>query len=162
LKSRLINSDENSILYNLRGSSLHIERTKALTQVICPGDFRVAWSFFCTGDVFILYVKFEKKPIIFTSLPLKHHLINSNANLFLYNLRGSSLHMKRPKALTQGTCPGGFGMARSFSGDLLFLYIKCIHFREKDHYFEQKPFDQFKCKFDFLQLERVFLAHEKA
>jgi hypothetical protein len=36
---------------------------------------------------------------------------------------GSSLNMKKLKALTQGTCPGDFRMARSFSGDLLFLYI---------------------------------------
>jgi hypothetical protein len=81
------------------------------------------------------YVNFGEK-IMFTSLPFKNHLTNSVANLILYNLRGSPLHMKRPKVLIQGTCPGDFRMARSFSGDLLFLYIKCINFREKYHYFE--------------------------
>jgi hypothetical protein len=72
-----------------------MKRHKALTQVRCPGYFRVAWSFFCTGDLFFLYVNFEKK----------HH----------------------------------------------------IHERTI-----QKPLDQLRCKFDFVQLERVFFANEKA
>jgi hypothetical protein len=63
--------------------------------------------------------------------------------------------MKRLKALTQGTCPGYFRMALSF----------LCKFRGKIHVHEptiQKPFDQFRCKFDFVQLEMVFFAHEKA
>jgi hypothetical protein len=77
---------------------------------------------FCNGDLFFLYVNFGKN-IIFTSLPFKNHLMNSVANSILYNLIGSSLHMIRLKALTQGTCPGDFRMAGSLSSDLLFLYI---------------------------------------
>jgi hypothetical protein len=70
--------------------------------------------------------------------------------------------MKRPKALTQGTCPGDVRMARSFSSKMLFLYI---NLGEKHQFYEptvQKPFDQFRWKFDFVQLERVLFAHEKA
>jgi hypothetical protein len=59
---------------------------------------------FCTTDLFFLYVNCVKN-IIFTSLPFKNHLINSVANLILYNLRGSSLRMIRLKVLTQETCP---------------------------------------------------------
>jgi hypothetical protein len=70
--------------------------------------------------------------------------------------------MIRLKALTQGTCPGDFRLARSLSSDLLFLYINF----GKNHQFNeptvQKPFDKFQCKFDFVQLEKVFFAHEKA
>jgi len=53
-------------------------------------------------------------------------------------------------------------MARSLASDLLFLYK---NFGKKHQFYEltvQKPFDQFQCKFDFVQLERVFFAHEKA
>jgi hypothetical protein len=63
--------------------------------------------------------------------------------------------MKRLKALTQGTCLGGFRMAWPF----------LCKFLEKNHFHEptiQKPFDQFRCKFEFVQLERVFFAHKKA
>jgi hypothetical protein len=80
----------------------------------------------------------------------------------LYNLRGSSLHMIRLIALTQGTCPGDFRMARLLSSDLLFLYI---NFGKKHQLYEstfQKSFDRFRCKFEFVQLERVFIAHETA
>jgi hypothetical protein len=45
-KNQLTNSVANLILYNSGDSSLHVLSFKALTQVICPGDFRVAWSFF--------------------------------------------------------------------------------------------------------------------
>jgi hypothetical protein len=70
--------------------------------------------------------------------------------------------MIRLKALTQETCPGDFRMARSFSSGLLFLYI---NFGKKHELYEptvQKPIDQFQCKFEFVQLERVFFAHENA
>jgi hypothetical protein len=70
--------------------------------------------------------------------------------------------MKRPKALTQVICPGDFRVAWLFSSDLLFLYI---NYGKKHQFNEptvQKPFDQFQCKFNFVQLERVFFAHENA
>jgi hypothetical protein len=63
--------------------------------------------------------------------------------------------MKRLKAQTQRTCPGDFRMALSF----------LCKFRGKNHVQEptiQKPFDQFRCKFDFVQLERVIFAHKKS
>jgi hypothetical protein len=53
LKNYLTNFVANSILYNYGGSSKHVLSFKALTQVICPGDFRVACSFFCTDLFFI-------------------------------------------------------------------------------------------------------------
>jgi hypothetical protein len=59
-------------------------------------------------------INFGEKNINFTSLPFKNNLTNSNANSILYNLRGSSLRMKRLKALTQRTFPGDFRMAWSF------------------------------------------------
>jgi hypothetical protein len=63
--------------------------------------------------------------------------------------------MKRLKALYKGICPGDFRMALSF----------LCKFRGKNHVHEptiQKPFYQFRCKFDFVHLEVVFFAHEKA
>jgi hypothetical protein len=92
-KKQVIYYVANFILYNLRGSSLHMKRHKALTQGTCPGDFRIARSF--SSDLFFLYINFGKKNINFTSLPFKSLLTNSNTKSILYNLRGSALHMKR-------------------------------------------------------------------
>jgi hypothetical protein len=53
-------------------------------------------------------------------------------------------------------------MARSLASELLFLYK---NFEKKHQFYEltvQKPFDQFQCKYDLVQLERVFFALEKA
>jgi hypothetical protein len=41
-----------------------MKRPKALTKIICPGDFRVAWSFFAPIDLFFLYINFGKKSIL--------------------------------------------------------------------------------------------------
>jgi hypothetical protein len=49
-KYSLTNSDANSILYNFGGSSLNVIRPKALTQVICPGHFRVDLTFFAQAS----------------------------------------------------------------------------------------------------------------
>jgi hypothetical protein len=59
-KNHLINAVVNLILYNYGGSSLHVLSLKALTQVICPGDFRVSWSFLASRFILFLY-KFREK-----------------------------------------------------------------------------------------------------
>jgi hypothetical protein len=77
---------------------------------------------------FVLFMKSEKlKNTIFYSLPFKHHLSDSVANSFLYNFLGSSLHKKGPKPLPNDmSVRFPRGMAIFASGDLFFLYIKCI------------------------------------
>jgi hypothetical protein len=50
-----------SFLYNFGGCTLHKIKTKALIQFICPGDFRVAWPFIWTGDLFFVYINVLKK-----------------------------------------------------------------------------------------------------
>jgi hypothetical protein len=95
-KNDLTNSNANSILYNLRGSSLHMKRLKALTQRTFPGDFRMAWSFFAHWRFVLFLYKCWGKNINFTSLPFKNSLTNSDANSILYNFGGSSLDVIRP------------------------------------------------------------------
>jgi hypothetical protein len=54
------------------------------------------------------------------------------------------------------------GLVIFCTGNLFILYI---NFGKKHQFYEptvQKPLDQFQCKFDFLHLEWVFFAHEKA
>jgi hypothetical protein len=109
----LSDSYADSILYNFGGSSVHNIRLKALTQAICPRDFRVAWSLFCSGDLFFLYIKCLKKNI-FLSQPFKHHLSDSNADSILYMFGGSPVRNVRLKALTQAICPRDFRVAWSF------------------------------------------------
>jgi hypothetical protein len=50
-----------SFLYNFEGCFLYNMKTKALIQYICPGDFRVAWPFIWTGDLFFVYINVLKK-----------------------------------------------------------------------------------------------------
>jgi hypothetical protein len=140
----LTNSVANSIFYNYGGSTLHVFRFKALTQVICPGDFRVAWSFFARPFVLFLY-KFRKK----TSFsPAYRSKIN--------------LHVSRLKALTKVICPGDFRVAWSFF--TLRFVLSTYNFSKKHHFHEhivQKPIDQFRCKFNFVQLWRAFFTCSK-
>jgi hypothetical protein len=137
-KNHLINYVANLILYNYGGSTLHVLSFKALTQWTCPGDFRMDSSFLHRGCFF--YVNFGKRNIIFTSLPFKSHLINSNANSILYNFRGSFVHVLSFKALTQRTCPGNFRVGWSFFCTALILSL--YKFRKNHHFHEptvQKP-----------------------
>jgi hypothetical protein len=118
----------------------------------------MAW-FFCTALYSFSIINFGKI-IIFTSLSYKGHLINYVANLILYNYGGSSLHVLSFKALIQGTCPGDFCMAWSFFAPGIFWYFLC-KFRNNHHIHEptvQKPFNQLRCKLDFVQLWRVYFT----
>jgi hypothetical protein len=76
--------------YSYGGSSLHVLSFKTLTQIIFPGDSRIAWLFLVLR--FVLYIHFGKN-IIFKSLSFKNHLTNSVANLVLYNYGWFSLHV---------------------------------------------------------------------
>jgi uncharacterized membrane protein len=113
-KNHLTKSNANSILYNLRGSSLHMKRLKAQTQRTFPGDFHMAWSFFVHRRFVLFLYKFWEKNINFTSLPFKNRLTNSDINSILYNFGGSYLNVIKPKALKQVICPGDFRVALSF------------------------------------------------
>jgi hypothetical protein len=73
--------------------------------------------------------------------------------------------MKRLKALTQRTFPGDFRLAWSCFAQAIFgLFL--YKFRGKKHQFYeltvQKPFDQFRGKFNFVQFWRVFFESYNA
>jgi hypothetical protein len=87
----------------LKALSCAKKNLSSCTNQICNGIHQMIFEWLAHEyDVFpeiYIYI------IIFKSLPFKNILINSVANLILYNLRGSSLHMIRLQALTQETCP---------------------------------------------------------
>jgi hypothetical protein len=124
----LPNSVANSIFYNVGGFSLNIIRPKALTKGICQGDLRVACSFIVPRFVLSVH-KFQEKTSFSRAYRQKQFdqfQCNFNANSILYNFRWSSLHIKRPKALSHAIRPGDFRVAWSnifWTGDLFFFYI---------------------------------------
>jgi hypothetical protein len=78
-------------------------------------------------------------------------------NSILYNLRGSSLNKIRPKSLEHVQEISAW-LGHFCTCDLFFLYV---NFGEKYHFHEptlQKPFDQFQCKFNFVQLWSVYFT----
>jgi hypothetical protein len=140
-------------MYNLGGCSLHKMSTKALTQIIFPGEFRVTWPFL-EGQFFL----FIKSITIFLSQALWHILSDFVADSFLYNFGECSLHKLKPKALTQKLFSGDFKMAWSFFG---LLYVKCISVRKRHHVLKPSImtlFFWFRCRFDIGQLWRVSFA----
>jgi hypothetical protein len=113
--------------------------TKAVTQIIFPGDFRVAWPFFGPATCFLHYVSLYIKSI------KKHHIQKTKIKTPFIWFRSRFVFVQiwriifaqienQSCNLTTSSVRFPHGMVIFWTRVLFFVYTKCVHFRKKTPY----------------------------